>query len=144
MSKYLSAKDIVAAQTKRQNKRSESFDQILDKCYKTIKRSVEVLRNNNNCFVEIPEFLIGYPLYDLNECIQFVVQKLTVNGFYVKYFFPRVLFISWAPPPKQALPAPPPVSTPTAKAPPRASKATNKTIKMAPTKQKGKFVLDLT
>lgn len=140
MNKFFSAKDIVAAQTKKKNKRSESFEQILDKCYKTIKRSVDVLRNNHHCFVEIPEFLIGYPLYDLNECIQFVVQKLTVNGFYVKYFFPRVLYISWGTPTQQpALPAPPPKKSTV----PVPSNQNSKCIKMS-NKQKGKFVLDLT
>ena len=95
MTKYLSAKDILAVQSRKLNKRSESFDQILEKCYKTIKKSVEVLRNNYNFLFEVPEFIIGYPLYDLNECIEFVVQKLTENGFYVKYFFPRILYIYW-------------------------------------------------
>ena len=82
-------------------------------------------------------------MYDLNECIQFVVQKLTVNGFYVKYFFPRVLYISWGPSPQQqALPAPS-QPQPQAQSKSKVKNQNTKSIKMA-SKQKGKFVLDLT
>ena len=144
MKKDLNVKDIIEVQAKKQSKRSESFEYILDKCHKTIKRSIEVLRTNQHCFFEIPEFLIGYPLYDLNECIQYIVQKLTSNGFYVKYFFPRVLYISWAQQQKTALPAPAPTPSAPVRAPARAKAATTKNVKMAASKQKGKFVLDLT
>ena len=134
MKKDLNVKDVIEVQAKKQSKRSESFEHILDKCHKTIKRSIEILRTNQHCFFEIPEFVIGYPLYDLNECIQYIVQKLTTNGFYVKYFFPRVLYISWAQ--QQQAPA--------LAAPPSKKTATTKNVKMASAKQKGKFVLDLT
>ena len=137
MTKYLSAKDVLAVQTQRLNKRSESFDKILEKCYKTIKKSVEVLRNNYNCLFEIPEFLIGYPLYDLNECIQFVVQKLTENGFYVKYFFPRILYIYWGQP-LELEKKPPPIAMKEKKTP---TKSVH--LSKCQTKKTGKFVLDL-
>lgn len=143
MTKYLSAKDVLAVQTQRLNKRSESFDKILEKCYKTIKKSVEILRNNYNCLFEVPEFLIGYPLYDLNECIQFVVQKLTENGFYVKYFFPRILYIYWGQPQTQTQTQPQleNLKKPIDKKPEK--KQPIKSVKF-PSKKTGKFVLDLT
>lgn len=138
--KILNVKDVLEVQAKKQSKRSESFDHILDKCHKTIKRSIEIIRNNQHCFFEVPEFLIGYPLYDLNECIQYIVQKLTDNGFYVKYFFPRVLYISWA---QKTLPAPSLAPPPIQQTPKKKGTQQNKNVKMT-TKQKGKFVLDLT
>ena len=127
------ARDIIAAQAKRQNKRYESFEQILNRCHKTINKSIEVLRNNHHCFFEVPEFIIGYPLYDLNECIEYVIRKLTQEGFYVRYFFPRILYISWAPQPSPALPQPQP----------QIAKKAKRTKVVQTKKSTGKFILNL-
>lgn len=91
----LNAKDIVAAQAKKTNKRQESFKRILEQCNKQIKKSIEIERNVTFTFFEVPEFLIGYPLFELNECIEYLVKSLTSSGFTVKYFFPRILFVTW-------------------------------------------------
>ena len=48
------------------------------------------------CFFEVPEFVIGYPLYNINECVNYIHDKLTSNGFLVKYYFPNILYISWS------------------------------------------------
>jgi len=155
--KHLSVRDIHAAQSRKLNKRHESFERVLSMCHKTISKSINVLRNNNHCLFEVPEFVIGYPLYDLNECITWVVEQLTGGGgFYVRYFFPRILYISWGPPQPitvQALPGPLP--QPQAKrkvastirclnAPSTTQKGTNTNDKVICTKKKtGKFVLNL-
>jgi hypothetical protein len=47
------------------------------------------------CFFEFPYFIIGYPLYDLNKCIEYVKTSLTSNGFLVNYYFPNYIYISW-------------------------------------------------
>ena len=43
----------------------------------------------------MPEFLVGTPRYDSAACIAYVMDKLTQNGFIVKYTHPNLLFISW-------------------------------------------------
>jgi len=43
----------------------------------------------------IPEFILGIPRYDIAECTNYVIEKLTENGFQVKYTYPNLLFISW-------------------------------------------------
>jgi hypothetical protein len=45
--------------------------------------------------LEVPEYVCGFPLYDLNSCIKYLIDSLKVNGFLVKYYFPKVLYISW-------------------------------------------------
>ena len=106
--KHLTAADILKQQNSRQTRRHEAFNIILDNCYKRIQKCVQVLRNVHSCFFEVPEFLIGYPLYELNECIQYCIDILTSKGFAVQYIFPRILMISWLTPRSQALPAPAP------------------------------------
>ena len=104
--KHLTAADIMKQQSMRQNRRREAFDNILENCYKRIQKCVHVLRNVESCFFEVPEFVIGYPLYELNECIQYCINILTSKGFAVKYIFPRILMISWLPPRQLTLPEP--------------------------------------
>jgi hypothetical protein len=104
--KYLTAADILKQQGVRQAKRYEAFEIILENVYKKIQKCIQVTRNVFSCFFEVPEFLIGYPLYDLNECIQYIVKILVTKGFAIQYIFPRILFVSWMPKANATLPMP--------------------------------------
>lgn len=89
----LSVKDIIKVMNKKTERRKECFDKILDMCQKKIRKSVQL--NMVQCFFEVPEFVLGFPLYNINECIVHVLTKLQDNGFVVRYLFPRIIFISW-------------------------------------------------
>ena len=70
---------------------------------------------------EVPEFIIGRPVYKLNDCIEFVQKQLVNKGFKVRYFFPRVLYISWDVPSLPALP-PPDTTSSSSPSPPQPGK----------------------
>jgi hypothetical protein len=93
--KHLNVRDVIAVQQKHIAKRNEAFDIILESCYKKIQKSIDTIRTNTHCFFQVPDFLIGYPLYGMNECVLYIVQQLITNGFQVKYFFPKVIAIGW-------------------------------------------------
>jgi hypothetical protein len=136
--KYCTATDILNMQKKKQEKRFEAFDKITEQCYKKIEKCVEITRNIFSCLFEVPEFMIGYPLYDLNECLQYVMRILISKGFVVNYSFPRLLLVSWLPPSNTLLPMPDNMTVKkTVKVKPK--KAT--TVKVQ--KNTGKFILDL-
>lgn len=44
---------------------------------------------------ELPEFIPGLPLYDMNECIIFLINSLKDKGFKSKYVNPYSVFIAW-------------------------------------------------
>jgi hypothetical protein len=71
----------------------ECFTIVLDRIYSRIRRCASVDRLN--CVYEVPEVIIGKPLFDVNKCIRYVMRNLTANGFRLQYFFPRTLVISW-------------------------------------------------
>jgi hypothetical protein len=52
-------------------------------------------KNLGGIYFEVPEFIIGKPVYKLNDCIKFIIISLSNRGFSIKYFFPRVLYVSW-------------------------------------------------
>lgn len=91
--KFLSVNDLIQSRNKRAQKRKECFDKIVQECCLKIKKSANL--NKALCIFDVPEFVIGYPLYDLNECISYVIEALTKNGFEVRYLHPNFLIISW-------------------------------------------------
>jgi hypothetical protein len=43
----------------------------------------------------MPEVLLGQPNYDFSECLTFVLDRLSVDGFNTRYIHPNLIFISW-------------------------------------------------
>lgn len=91
--KHLNVRDLTTSMQSRQARRNQCFDKVLEQCFTFIKKHAD--KNKMFCFYEVPEFQLGFPLYDLNECISYIVEKLQNNEFLVRYFFPRILYVSW-------------------------------------------------
>ena len=104
----LTVRDVQKTQEGRQQRRHEAFEAVLDQCNRRIAQYVEVLKNTRACVFEVPEVTIGFPLYNLNDCIEYVMSSLVTNGFRVQYIFPRFLVIHWDPPNVSGTPPPPP------------------------------------
>ena len=101
-------KTIYKKNKEKELKKIKVFNSILKKCEKKIK----LYANNDKfeCYFEIPKFYLGAPLYNINECVYFIIHKLK-NKFKVHYFAPcdlvklkisddinsvtGILYISW-------------------------------------------------
>ena len=102
-------------QKKKKENRLLVFDHIIELCHRRIRNVASY--NGQNTFYEIPGIVVGYPLYSLWECVDYVVGALRKNGFLVQ-ILPRphigVVYISWDPrelKPQKALPPPAPLKT---------------------------------
>ena len=73
--------------------RLKTYKNILLKCHQKIKRVDD--KTDSNMFFQIPEYVFGYPRYNILECHQYLKEKLTENGFIVYDINPYKLFISW-------------------------------------------------
>ena len=73
----------------------KTYQKILARIHSRIKAISRQRNNNKFCMFVIPEFILGIPRYDIAECTNYVIEKLTENGFQVKYTYPNLLFISW-------------------------------------------------
>ena len=71
------------------------YKKILNRVHNKIKLTARQRHNEQYIFFIVPEFIFGIPKYDLNTCITFLIDKLSENGFLVKYTHPNLLFISW-------------------------------------------------
>ena len=73
----------------------KTYQKILARIHTRIKAISSQRNNNKFCMFVIPEFILGIPRYDIAECTNYVIEKLTDNGFQIKYTYPNLLFISW-------------------------------------------------
>jgi hypothetical protein len=73
----------------------ELYNKLLLKIHTKIKTASRQRNSDNFCSFVMPEILIGFPNYNLSECLVFIVDSLETNGFLTKYIHPNLLFISW-------------------------------------------------
>jgi hypothetical protein len=113
MPPQINLQELYSMQKKKLKNRTKCFDYIIELCHRRIRTVSSYC--GQNTFYEIPGFVVGYPLYKLDECITYVVDALRKNGFLIQILPPPnigVIYISWDPRelfPQKALP-PPPVS----------------------------------
>ena len=74
-------------------KRLEHFDNILRKIHTRIKCCAQ--KEETYCFFQVPEFIFGVPLYNINDLRKYLINSLEKNGFKLLYIDPNWLFISW-------------------------------------------------
>lgn len=73
--------------------RLNTYKNILLKCHHKIKCTDD--KTDTNMFFNIPEYLFGYPKYNILECHDYLKKKLVDTGFIVYDVNPYRLFISW-------------------------------------------------
>ena len=74
-------------------KRLKKFDDILLQIHRRIKYHADL--EQTFCLYNIPEFIFGIPLYNVNDLKKYIINTLKKNGFKILYFHPNTIFISW-------------------------------------------------
>jgi len=77
----------------KKEKHNGCYEKVLDMVHNKIKRSAQ--EKCLRCLFEVPNYVFGFPLFNLNECIEYIVKELKANGFVVNYYFPNKIYISW-------------------------------------------------
>tara|TARA_Y100001936_G_scaffold162836_1_gene158977 strand:+ start:151 stop:576 length:426 start_codon:yes stop_codon:yes gene_type:complete len=90
----LNIDDLYETIDEKNNKRLEKFDGILKKIHTRIRYYSKLERTF--CFFQIPEFIIGVPLYNVSDLRNYIINSLKRNGFHIVYIDPNWLYISWS------------------------------------------------
>lgn len=79
---------------KKQDYKNELFNKILLQCH----RRIEYCSNTGDLYAifTIPNYVIGYPLFDKRECNNFLTMNLSSNGFKIQSFNDEYIYITWA------------------------------------------------
>lgn len=80
---------------KKKARRTNVYNSILQKCHMKIEEAAK--KEKYFCYYDVPEYVIGLPLYNISECIEHVIDQLKENGFKVEYLFPKMIHVSWFP-----------------------------------------------
>ena len=98
MAPTLTLAELYKVQQQKQKSRHTSFDKVVELCHRRI-RTVAAY-GGMNTFFEIPGMIIGYPLFNIKECLIYMVEALRKNGFLVQLLPPphvAVMYVSWDP-----------------------------------------------
>ena len=87
------AADAFKMQTTHTQKTQVQFDKVVQQCYDRIKYVSSL--NRNECQFTVPEYIIGYPPYNQNDLVDYVMHHLKLGKFLVNYKCPNHLVISW-------------------------------------------------
>ena len=91
--KNLNIYDLQKEISKKKEQRTRSFDKVLEICHNKIKEASK--KELTKMYFNVPEYVMGLPMYNLTNCIEHIIHCLQQNGFYVRYYFPKYIYISW-------------------------------------------------
>jgi hypothetical protein len=87
------AEELIKQQKEREERKKLTFDKI----YSHIEKKIVLASAGDYYYTwyQIPEFLVGLPMYSLTECQKYVEKKLKNNGFETEFFQPNILLVKW-------------------------------------------------
>lgn len=88
--------ELMKIKEKREVKHLDVFIHILDLCYKKIRNIAE--HGGMSLYYKTPNIVIGYPIYNINSCCEYLEKQLKKSGLYVAILPPpnnSYLYISW-------------------------------------------------
>jgi hypothetical protein len=80
----------------RENRKYKTFEKVLESCYQKILNTNKT-SDKCCCTFICPQVIFGLPLYNISECITFIMEKLIEKGFETYLALPNHIYISWQP-----------------------------------------------
>ena len=77
---------------KEQNKK-KTYKKLLKKCHHRITFTAS--KSLTSCVFQIPEYVPGLPLFDIEKCRRYLIRKLRKNKFKVALVDRYIIYISW-------------------------------------------------
>jgi hypothetical protein len=84
---------LYTSQKTRSDLRQETYNSLLNKVHHRVLTVSQ--RNDTQCIFQLPQLVMGMPLYKPFECCGYLIHVLKKEGFLVKYFHPNILYINW-------------------------------------------------
>lgn len=92
------ASDLIKQQKEREDRKFLTFEKV----FKLVEKKIYYASSGNfyTTWYQIPTFLIGLPLYSLDDCSTYIINKLNKDGFEANIIKPDIIIIKWTPPTK--------------------------------------------
>jgi len=85
--------EIQQKQQNREKRRTKIYTKILENCFKRIKLSAD--KEETVCIYTLPEYMAGVPLYNMTDCVMFILKHIKEKGFNCRYCHPYTILITW-------------------------------------------------
>ena len=82
-------------QDNRNSLKKKTFDKILEDLSRIVKNRAKL--GQKECFLSVPAFVIGKPLYNIRQATKYVIYKMRKNGFNVYDGGVNEIYVSWRP-----------------------------------------------
>ena len=92
MSKILNINELYNTSKRKELNKIKLYNELLQKCHNRIKLYAQ--HEKTKCIYRVPEYTIGYPLYNYNDLKEYIINSLQNNGFIIKDSLSGIL-ISW-------------------------------------------------
>jgi hypothetical protein len=91
----VNAEELIKEQKCREDRKYITFNKI----YQMVENKIRAASACNNYYAwyQVPEFLVGSPLYSYQECKEYIRKKLTKSNFEIELYPPNILLIKWFP-----------------------------------------------
>ena len=103
----LTIDEIHKIEKNRNDIKKEIYKKIYEQFSRKIKNSVQL--GQKSVILTVPNFMVGYPTYDVPKAAKYLMRQLTNGGFSVTLMSERDLHVSWA---KKEKSTPQPIQTP--------------------------------
>lgn len=82
---------------KEQDEKRKQKEKTFKKIYKIVEKKIIIANTggNSQMWFEIPEFILGVPVYKVLECKDYLIKKLENDGFKVTFYEPNNLYVDW-------------------------------------------------
>jgi len=96
----ISAQDIAVQEHKKLEVRKATYRVILEQLCRKIKNASNL--GERSIFLQVPPFVVGYPVYDIGKATEYTQRQLTRLGYKVIKVSHGTLGITWGEKPKNA------------------------------------------
>lgn len=90
------ASDLIKQQKEREDRKFLTFEKV----FKLVEKKIYYASSGNfyTTWYQIPTFLIGLPLYSVDDCAKYITNKLNKDGFETEIVKSDIIIIKWSPP----------------------------------------------
>ena len=89
----LNIRDLYISAKRTELEKFKLYDEILINCHKKIKLNAG--NKKTECIFNIPPFIFGKPLYNIDHLQDYIIKSLRTNGFEIKKIIEYHILINW-------------------------------------------------
>ncbi len=96
MSSLINIYSLPKKKTLKEDNRLKIYEKVLKMAHHRIKTAANKSQSEDYTFFTIPNMIVGMPKFDTVSCCDYIMTKLSANGFKILNLGPNFIFITWA------------------------------------------------